>query len=1179
MSDEFRIVAKLDPAGVTSGKEKIRQDLAQVDTSAQATKAGLERIFSGPDARNSAALAGANGRVKQSLDQITIGAARTASGLTPLQRVIVAIQRATDPLTGSTQQLERAMQGAERMYRSGAIGAAGYAKAQEVAARNGQVFVSAGRQVTGSLGLQRAGYQQLGFQISDVASQAALGISPITIFAQQASQVFQAIMLISQGSGGAAQAGTALQAVGSASEEAAGAMETATGAVETATGAAEALSGVLGGNSAAEEGNTVATGGNSAAREVNAVATGGATAATSANTGATVANAGAQRGFAAFMSGPWGAVMIGAITIVAALSSALFGNADAAHAAEAGADALSTAQSILGNMFDLTSGKITRQNELLVLNARLAAINLRADAQTRRASATTTFNSGIERRGGTIGAILDWGTGGIEETRVGPNMLREHVNRIRNARNPTERAAALDRALRETEDYPIDNLTNITSQEWRQALIDTATATNNDAVAEMIDRSLNTGVLDEGLRRPGGGRKRGGQKRDDPVAEFFRRLTEQRDLAGVPPSLDRRIMDTMNDARRAFNRAPTSNERQRIDALVREIDDREILVDLIERYNAPLERESALLGQVGLQREINNTILEEEARLHRNLDPAQRLIIENSIRMRDSARRQQAAFADQADGVDDYRQELEALQKAMSGTQPLFRSPLFMARPGPIPGLRQRGNIDLNTRPHVQNEDGSVSTVRSMSFGTDAGEVLVPTVSEDARIMSDQEAMEQYNRTGRTLGIFDTPEHATAYALQLHEQQERMLALGDATVRATITQETFDRRLRATQLGQQRQQLEVAVGGLTAYEARIRAINDGIEDQIALVGRLQAAGIYSPEQAAARRIELRGYDMNEAGSDATVEGRTPPNLRDRQLRAFEREQRQPLMNVYQQLGGDFAYQAEQQRIRDEAEERIELIRAARDEEFRLEEDRNRAIVEARRQMNLQLMELDRQRYQVAFHAASESFGELAEAIKGFAGEHNAAYRAMFVVSKAFAIAESIVAIQVALAKAVAVGFPQNIPLIAQVVALGASIISNITATAAQFDQGGWTGDGDPRKKAGDVHFEEYVVKAGPAARNRPLLEALNAGATYRESTSAAAAGGGWGGAPKVIINNLAPGVEFEAEPGVTHDHLVITARRIAREEAPRAVAADMRNPNGPVSKGITRNFRAPRNRT
>jgi hypothetical protein len=117
--------------------------------------------------------------------------------------------------------------------------------------------------------------------------------------------------------------------------------------------------------------------------------------------------------------------------------------------------------------------------------------------------------------------------------------------------------------------------------------------------------------------------------------------------------------------------------------------------------------------------------------------------------------------------------------------------------PGPITqfaGRLEAGNIDLANRPQVRNADGSISTVRSMSFEEDGKEVLVPTVSPDGRILSDQQAIDLYHQSGQFLGKFDTPEHADAYAQALHQAQEHYyrgdLAIDPSTVQLVSTPQT-----------------------------------------------------------------------------------------------------------------------------------------------------------------------------------------------------------------------------------------------------------------------------------------------------------------------------------------------------------------------------------------------------
>ena len=95
------------------------------------------------------------------------------------------------------------------------------------------------------------------------------------------------------------------------------------------------------------------------------------------------------------------------------------------------------------------------------------------------------------------------------------------------------------------------------------------------------------------------------------------------------------------------------------------------------------------------------------------------------------------------------------------------------------PAVLESGNINLNKRPRVRNADGSTSTVRSISVNVDGREVLIPTVSDDGRIMSNKEAVTQYRQTGKHLGIFANPQDATRYANRLHGQQERQMQPDD----------------------------------------------------------------------------------------------------------------------------------------------------------------------------------------------------------------------------------------------------------------------------------------------------------------------------------------------------------------------------------------------------------------
>lgn len=87
--------------------------------------------------------------------------------------------------------------------------------------------------------------------------------------------------------------------------------------------------------------------------------------------------------------------------------------------------------------------------------------------------------------------------------------------------------------------------------------------------------------------------------------------------------------------------------------------------------------------------------------------------------------------------------------------------------------LVERGNINLRRHGHVRNPNGSISTIRTMSFGTDRGEVLVPTVIGGRRL-TPQQAIRRYYLTGEHYGIFRSVAAANQQAQILHNLHQAL---------------------------------------------------------------------------------------------------------------------------------------------------------------------------------------------------------------------------------------------------------------------------------------------------------------------------------------------------------------------------------------------------------------------
>lgn len=83
------------------------------------------------------------------------------------------------------------------------------------------------------------------------------------------------------------------------------------------------------------------------------------------------------------------------------------------------------------------------------------------------------------------------------------------------------------------------------------------------------------------------------------------------------------------------------------------------------------------------------------------------------------------------------------------------------------PGQIGRGTIDLNNRVKVDNEDGTFSTLKSITIEEDGKYILIPTLNPAGKQISDEDAVTLYHYTGDHLGVFANQQSADDFAQAL----------------------------------------------------------------------------------------------------------------------------------------------------------------------------------------------------------------------------------------------------------------------------------------------------------------------------------------------------------------------------------------------------------------------------
>jgi len=191
----------------------------------------------------------------------------------------------------------------------------------------------------------------------------------------------------------------------------------------------------------------------------------------------------------------------------------------------------------------------------------------------------------------------------------------------------------------------------------------------------------------------------------------------------------------------------------------------------------------------------------------------------------------------------------------------------------PKSGAMVKGNIDLSTRPVVKNEDGSISTVKSISVDFDGKTYLIPTISDDGRVLSTDEAIQMFKKTKRHLGMFPDASSADEYAKQLSHQQGVDYGAADPVTFAQravngteqsssskndpVSSSTEDRYQQLLKMYGIAPNVSAAPNGMPDTQARQIGLNTGV-----------TSGIFSPEAA----LEYYGGDQSMYDSLARMYG-------------------------------------------------------------------------------------------------------------------------------------------------------------------------------------------------------------------------------------------------------------------------------------------------------------------
>ncbi|HDY9414893.1 TPA: phage tail length tape measure family protein [Klebsiella pneumoniae] len=450
---------------------------------------------------------------------------------------------------------------------------------------------------------------------------------------------------------------------------------------------------------------------------------------------------------------------------------------------------------------------------------------------------------------------------------------------------------------------------------------------------------------------------------------------------------------------------------------------------------------------------------------------------------------------------------------------------------------------------------GQPKTHKGKAYTEDAATRLLDQINQQtAALQSQLDASDKLNSATQARVKFEQQITDLKSKTQLTADQKSILSRSDEILQAYKQQEALQNSVKT--LDDYRKMQE-------QVKTKDERTNDLLKTRLELLEKAKATGQLKPGEYEKTRADIyQNTDMQLPATVRNVVGNLTPTG-GRLSGTFEGMQGQ--INEYDQ-----AQQELQRWLAAQEEAYAKAGEITAEGEARMTSIRQRAadanqVIEA-------------QKNTIISAATQSLFDSTADIMRTGFGEQSAIYKVAFAASKAFAIADSMVKIQQAIASgAVSAPYPANIIAMASIAAQTASIVSNIQAVSGVvFASGGYTGPGGKYQPAGIVHKGEYVFDQ--ASTNRigvSQLEALRNG----QPLDATLGRTGFGtGVQNVNSDNSSKTTihapieqHFHTPPGVTPDQMALSmaqTQKRATTEALDQVAAQLLRGDGKVGKAM-----------